>query len=589
MKKTTWLLLSMVLATSAMAGASAAPAFEAGFASRSINPPAEMMSKVWHVSRRRPTGVLPGDGIGAHAAYLAGERRLGVISLDVLGLFYDDIVDIRNEARARLGADLEVIVASTHTHASIDTLGIYGPDQATNGIYEPYLAFVRAQAVDALAAAAEAARPAVMRVGAKAAPAGLNEFDRNRHVGSMDDNVYALEFLDGSTSLGTIVNWTSHPELIDPKSSSDPGIPAAMRGSVISSDYVHTVRTTVTSATGAPVVFLNGAVGAVTALAVSIIDPDTGAPFPKRSVKKARYVGTRIGTTALEALEAGTTQTDPALAIDNLVFDLTVENPFVLALKVAGVVDRQTYAAGIPVPMGRDVRTEMIRVRLGSVEMLTIPGEMQPDLYTGGYLPAEEKANPDVPEEQPIAPQMTGDVRFVIGLGMDELGYFVSATDYSEPTYWPVYGEGEDRNGVDHYQETLSLGRDTARTISRYASLLLGTTPEDPYTPYIAGFLDATGRALYGTETGDVRGIWVDTSNSGRYERAEDTEAFTSIPSGAPAAYGYLDSQARDMGPTPANGARGVWVDGDGDGVFRADRDPHLFFDGYALGEGPIG
>ena len=33
---------------------------------------------------------------------------------------------------------------------------------------------------------------------------------------------------DGST-IGTIVNWASHPELVNPRSTTDPGIPASMR------------------------------------------------------------------------------------------------------------------------------------------------------------------------------------------------------------------------------------------------------------------------------------------------------------------------------------------------------------------------
>lgn len=549
-----------------------------------------MNANVWHTSRRRPTGVLPGDGIWARATFVNGDRKLGIISVDLLGLFYDDVVEIRDAARAQLGNDLEVIVASTHTHSSIDTLGIYGPDTVTNGIYPPYQEFVKDQAVDALVEAATSAQPVTMRAGAMPAPSGLNEYDRNRHPGSMDDNVHAIQFLAGADVVGTIVNWASHPEIVDPKSSSDPGIPAGIRGAAISSDFVHTLRRTVEAQTDAPALFLNGAVGAVTALAVPIVDPDTGNVFPKKSVKKSYYIGARIGETALAALADGVDVVDPELAINSSVFDLQVDNAFILALKAAGVVDRQTYLGGLALPFGRDVRTEMTRVQLGPVEMLTIPGEMQPDLYTGGYLPEEEKANPDVPEERPIEPQMTGDIHFIIGLGMDELGYFVSATDYSDPSLWPVYGQGEDRNGVEHYQETLSLSRDTARTLSQRASELFGNVPEPDYFAYPGGFLKASGQPMYGTASQNVRGIWVDTSNSGRFERGEDTVLFTPRPAaGAPSAYGFLDSQSRDMGTELANGARGVWVDGDADGLFNANEDPHLFFDTYAFGEGAFG
>lgn len=583
-------LLSAALAVAlAGLGVASTEGLRAGFAVRSIVPPPALFDKVWHVAGgKHPTKVL--DGIWARAAFLErGDRQLGIVALDLLGLFYDDIAKIRDQVRAALGDDVEVIVASTHSHSSIDTLGIYGPDETTSGINPDYQAFVRDQAAGALLDAASTPAAVSLRVGALPAPAGFNEYDRNRHPGSFDDTVRALRFVgaDGA-AVGTIVNWASHPELIDPDSGSDPDIGAGQVA--ISSDYVYALRETVQAGGGGPTVFLNGPVGAVTALAMPIIDPASGTAFPRRSVKKAYYVGTRIGETALAALggSGAVTVADPELGFSRETFDLRVDNPFILALAAAGTVQRQTYIAGLPVPLGRDVRTEMARVTLGPVELLTVPGELQPDLYTGGYQPLEERANPDVPPERPIEPQMTGPFHFLVGLGQDELGYFVSATDYVAPTFIPVYGEGVDRNGVEHYQEELSLGRDTARSISQWASRMLGLAPEAGYLAYPGGFLDSGGRPLYEIPSADARGIWVDTSDSGRYEAREDSEVFTPLPSGVPAAFGFLDSQMQDLGTSPSGEARGVWIDGDGDGRFTAARDPHLFFDSYALGEGEL-
>lgn len=581
MRRSRWLsVLLLLIALVAIGPARGDVGLRAGFATRSIVPPAHLMSQVYSVAGgKRPTRVL--DPIEARAVSIAtDDEALVVVALDLLGLFYDDVVAIRDGIREGAG-DRQVIVASTHTHSSIDTLGIYGPSYAETGINDTYQAFVRDQAIDAGIAAVGAAQPATLTVGRLEAPAGYNEFDRNRHPGSFDDGVTALRFSNGAAVLGTIVNWASHPELVDPDNGNDPDVgPGEV---VISSDYVSSLRETVEQ-DGGQAVFLNGPVGAVTALAVPLTDPVSGEPFPKRSVAKARHVGRVIGQTARDALAGGESVTDPALEVSSRVFDLQVDNQFILALKAAGTIGRQTYAAGVPVPFGRDVRTEMVRVELGPVEFLTTPGELQPDLYTGGYLPADEKANPDVPEERPVREQMTGRYRFVVGLGQDELGYFVSATDYTSPSLWPVYSDGEDRNGVEHYQETLSLGRDTARRLSQIASLLLGRPPEPDYQAYPGGFLDVDGSPIYGTPSGEVAGVWVDTSDSGRFERNEDAVAFVRVPTGD--GFGFLDSQSRDIGSDPTWGARGVWIDGDGDGAFQARTDPHLFFDTYAFGEG---
>lgn len=577
----------MLLSVAPVRGSDAG--LEAGFAVRSIVPPPYLMGQVYSVAGgKHPTTVL--DPIEARAVSLrSGTSFLAMVSLDLLGLFYDDITLIRDGVRAQLGNHVQVIVSSTHSHSSIDTLGIYGPNVATTGLNDEYQAFLRAQAVDAAVAAARAAEPATIRVGRLDAPAGYNEFDRNRHTGSFDDGVTAIRFDGASGALGTIVNWASHPELIEPDANNDPDI---ARGSVvISSDYVHTLRTTVEAGGGGTTVFVNGPNGAVTALALPIVDPATDEPFPERSVAKARHVGTMIGRTALAALDAADAErvTDAALRVTARPFTLEVDNQFILALRAAGVLRRKVYVAGIEAPFGREVQTEMVRVQLGPIDFMTVPGELQPDLYTGGYLPEAEQANPDVPDEKPIASQMNGRFHFLVGLGQDELGYFVAANDYTWPSFYPVYSNGEDRNGVEHYQETLSLGRDTARRISQIASMLLGSPPEPNYEPYNGGFLDADGRALYGETDEDARGIWIDTSGSGRFERGEDSEAFTPLPAGAPAAFGYVDSQGADIGATPNERARGVWIDGDGNARYNADADPHLLFDSYALGENEPG
>lgn len=574
------------------AGAAEAEPFRAGFAVRSILPDPSSYPDLWHVSRRQPTGVLPGDGLWARAAFLDdGTTRVGIVSLDLLGFFYDDILLVRDRVRRELGDDVQVIVASTHTHSSIDTLGIYGPNAVSTGVNAAYQQMVRETAAQAVIDAAAAAVPATAAFASRPAPAGLNEFDENRHDGSFDDDVHVMSFRGASGPVGTIVNWASHPELIDPKSRTDPGIPDAIRGSVISSDYVHTLRTTVEEGGGGPVVFLNGPVGAVTGLAMPVRDPATGETLPRRSVRKAQVVGRAVGETALAALAGpGAVRVErPSLTARSEVFDLRVDNPFILALKAARTVDRRTYLAGLEVPLGRDVRTEMVRVTLGPAELMTVPGELFPDLYTGVYLPREERANPDVPRERPIRDQMTGSPRFLVGLGMDELGYFRSATDYVPPsTVSPIYGEGIDRNGRSHYQETLSLGRDTARSISQVASRLLGQEPEADYLPYPGGFLDAAGRPLYGSASGDVRGIWADTTDSGRYEQRGDTEVFSPLPVTVPAGFGYLDARLRDMGTSFSTAVRGAWIDGDGDGSFDPLRDPHLMFSSYHVGPGEL-
>jgi hypothetical protein len=569
--------------------ARASEPFRAGFAVRTIVPDQATWPQIWHVARAHPTKVLPGDGLWARAAYLEhGTTKLAIVSVDLLGLFYDDIVIVRDLVRSVLGPDVQVLVVSTHTHSSPDALGVYGPDETTSGRNDMYNAFVVRQAAAAAIIAAGTAVDVTVRIASLPAPAGLNEYDRSRHPGTLDDNVNVIQMLAGTQTVGTIVNWASHPELIDPDRSQDPAI--GPNQVVMSSDFVHTLRKTVEDSLGGTAVFINGPNGATTALSMPIIDPDTNTVFPRRSVKKSYYVGTRIGETALAALSGAEPVPDDAVfSVASKELFLPIDNLFLLALKTLGVIPRQTYTAGVPNPAGRDIKTEMMRIILGPLEVLTVPGEMQPDLYTGVYQPLDERANPDVPAERAIRPQMTGRYRFVAGLAMDELGYFVSATDYVWPSVLPLYSNGIDRNGIDHYQETLSLGRDEARSISQQASALLGRTPEANYVPYPGGVLGSDGTAIYEPGRTDVAGIWIDTSVSGRYEQREDTEVYLALPAGASGAWGFLDSQLGELAtPDGAPEARGVWIDSDGDEAFDPARDIHVFFDTYILGEGAL-
>jgi hypothetical protein len=58
---------------------------------------------------------------------------------------------------------------------------------------------------------------------------------------------------------------------------------------------------------------------------------------------------------------------------------------------------------------------------------------------------------------------MKGEINLVFGMANDELGYIVPANDF---VYGTALGERRmDRAGRSHYEETVSLGKDTARRL----------------------------------------------------------------------------------------------------------------------------
>ena len=135
--------------------------------------------------------------------------------------------------------------------------------------------------------------------------------------------------------------------------------------------------------------------------------------------------------------------------------------------------------------MGQDlfVTSEMGILELGPVRMLTVPGELFPELAVGGYDGSQmftteveliDPNNPNPPDlmtapEGPyIKERMGSEYTWILGLGMDELGYIVPSYDFElgSPAYL-VEAEG------DHYEETNSLGPDLTMHVDNEGDKLI--------------------------------------------------------------------------------------------------------------------
>lgn len=226
---------AIVARSSRGSAAEAALPWRVGTAIADITPPLEV-------------GILMSSGRGAwapfegvraplHARVLviqSGQRRVGLVSLDLLGLageavggmpaFKERIVAA---AKCLIAAD-GVVLASTHTHSGPESL-------ALSELYktQPFQDWVQRLAERigaALAAAGQAMRPARLAAGTGHAP-GLSE---NRRIktsrgitvarlvrptdtvlgpeGPTDDRVLVLAFLDeNDRPLAALVNATAHP------------------------------------------------------------------------------------------------------------------------------------------------------------------------------------------------------------------------------------------------------------------------------------------------------------------------------------------------------------------------------------------
>lgn len=106
---------------------------------------------------RRATSVH--DDLHARALAVANASTTFVIvSCDLIGLPRRDVLALR-AAFAEQSSDpnITLIVACTHTHSGPDTIGLWGPNDATDGVNDDYMTFLHSEIV---AAALEAVQPA---------------------------------------------------------------------------------------------------------------------------------------------------------------------------------------------------------------------------------------------------------------------------------------------------------------------------------------------------------------------------------------------------------------------------------------------
>ena len=240
---------------------------------------------------------------------------------------------------------------------------------------------------------------------------------------------------------------------------------------------------------GGVCLYLNGAVGGMmTPLGVHPTDPD-GNTWSSTGWEKTDAIGQLLGEMALDAIEGGTAQADPQLSFAVHGFQLPVENHGFQAMMSIGIFDRTPGCYNPEDDIDEDntpcLDTEMDLVELGSVRMLTVPGELLPELGIGGYdgsqvnAPGYELVDPDNsnPPDLDAAPQgpymlerLGGEINFIVGLGNDEVGYIIPPYNFvlNDSVPWLLEAEG------DHYEETNSLGEQTAPLIEEQADLLIG-------------------------------------------------------------------------------------------------------------------
>jgi len=392
-----------------------------------------------------------------------GKTRLAIVVLDAIGFMNNDVIDVRNRVSKESGITY-AIIASTHTHEGPDLLGLWGKTPFQCGVNPAHLEYVKNQAAKAIDQAAKNIRPVRLSVSQDLTGAIPLVID-TRKPEVFDSGLRMIQVLDKETgkTLGTLISWGDHPETL------------WSNNLMITSDFPHYVRegiekgvfskdSLMKAGVGGVAIYASAAVGGLmtTHPRLAVKDPFSGEEFKEPTFEKAAAQGKQLANLALNAMDKPEEIIDSAsISIVAKTLALPLENTMFKLAAMLGVMKRGTTG-------WMKMKSELAVVKIGPISMVTIPGELYPEILNGGIEAPEGQDYKILPVEVPsIREMMPGKYKFMFGLANDEIGYIVPKSQWDEKA---PYTYGRDSGP---YGEVNSLGPETAPTIHKNIKSML--------------------------------------------------------------------------------------------------------------------
>lgn len=420
--------------------------FTAGFGKQRIIPP-DLMRRKYYVAGYNCWNPVKGvlDVPHAHALWLddhSGRGGILFVSLDNVGMLRKDVLAVKKtmEGFKRETGCRSISIVSTHNHAGIDTMGLWGPLPLT-GRNPAYIQVV----FEAIRAAAKQAyedrREGSLYLGSVEVE-GMQNDHRLPEVYSK--TLTRLRFVpnDGTREIYWI-NFAAHSESLGGDNS------------LVSADFPGYLRKEILERTGAETVYCVGAIGGM--ISMDRIGEDR--------VESTKQIGKNLAGFALSV--TGEKKLEPVINLLTQEFYAEVDNYVLMVATKIGILQADRYYSK-SAPYGHMLKSEMTYLEIGGLKMLLLPCEIFPELVFGGYLSAEESAEGKGPEINPVPlSQIAGEEQLlIVGLANDELGYVIPPNDFLLAPGIPYLDRVKDRLGRNHYEETNSTGPKTAQTIA---------------------------------------------------------------------------------------------------------------------------
>lgn len=435
--------------------------FLLGFSKKSILPD-DIDKKKYYIAgygENKPAkGVL--DSPHTHAVWLddlSGKGGIVLVSIDNVGMLNKDVNRLRERLHVfcMLSGCRSINIVSTHSHAGIDTMGIWGP-LPLSGKDPKYMELVFSQTVKAVEEAYASRKPGKLYHGKVEVP-DMQEDIRTPIVYSK--TLTRLRFVpdDGSNEV-YIINFASHSESLQGCNER------------VSADFPHYLREEIRQQTGAETLYCVGAIGGM--ISMDIPDEkeirDNGSDFAESTAN----IGKKLAGYALSITQETELKAKIGCIRQEVYFK--AENTLLLLAAKAKILEADEYR--MPDGSGFAMKSEISYIEIDSVKFLLLPCEIFPELVYGGYLDASESATGYGAEINPVPlAETAGSDVVIIGLANDELGYVLPPNDFCLHEETPYFENGHDIHGRRHYEETNSLGPETAEKIAQTVEEIINT------------------------------------------------------------------------------------------------------------------
>ena len=367
------------------------------------------------------------------------------LSFDIVGLLKKDVDRLKKhlcDFQSQTGCG-QIIVMSTHNHAGIDTMGLWGPLPFT-GKNRKFISILFESAETAAYAAFENRKTGRLYFGSITVP-DLQEDIRTPEVYSKTLSRFRFVPNNGGREIW-FLNFAAHCE--------------SLQGCnhLVSADYPCYLRERIQAETGAETVYSVGAVGGMISMRVE--DEDT-LRKEHRLLESTRMIGNKLAEYAIRI------ENDriliPKIKRITQPFFVEVENPLLTLAGQLGIISVDRYSTPAPA-----IETQLTYMEIDDRPLLFLPCELFPELAYGGYLSVEDSGTGFGPEINPrTLCDIIGDPSAIIfGLADDEIGYVIPPNDFYLHPEKPYLEKGIDRHKRRHYEETNSAGPNTAEAIA---------------------------------------------------------------------------------------------------------------------------